>query len=43
MRIKFGNGLRKETEILVEKFFRSFVFYFNIKKKKVASGYTLCH
>ena len=42
MRIKFENGLRKETEILVEKFFRSFVFCFNIKKK-VASGYTLCH
>ena len=32
LRSSFENGLRKETEILVEKHFRPFVFYFNIQK-----------
>ena len=39
---KFENGLRIETEILVETNFRSFVFFI-LPFKSVASGYTLYH
>ena len=36
----FENGLRKETKILVETNFRSFVFILTFKN--IASSYTLC-